>query len=76
MMDDRRRATYHRETENIISDESRTNPMAGIMVFSSISEALRAGFEVCDRTSRGCLVRTRTSRGWALAIVLAANSAS
>jgi hypothetical protein len=47
--------------------------MAGFVVFSSISEAVRAGFEVCDRTSNGYRVRTRTSRGWALAIVLAAS---
>jgi hypothetical protein len=43
--------------------------MAGIMVFRSVSEALRAGFQVYDRTSSGYLVRTRTSRGWALAVV-------
>ena len=43
--------------------------MAGITVFRSIAEALRAGFEVYDRTSEGYLVRTRTARGWALAIV-------
>jgi len=43
--------------------------MAGIIVFSSVDEALRAGFQVYDRTSYGYLVRTRTSRGWALAIV-------
>jgi hypothetical protein len=43
--------------------------MAGIMVFSSVSEALRAGFQVYDRTSYGYLVRTRTERGWALAVV-------
>jgi hypothetical protein len=43
--------------------------MAGIMVFSSVSEALRGGFQVYDRTSYGYLVRTRTSGGWALAVV-------
>jgi hypothetical protein len=43
--------------------------MAGIMVFSSIGEAMRAGFQVYDRTSNGYLVRTRTAHGWALAIV-------
>jgi hypothetical protein len=43
--------------------------MAGITVFRSVDEALRAGFEVYDRTSEGYLVRTRTARGWALAIV-------
>ena len=43
--------------------------MHGITVFSSVSEALRAGFQIYDRTSNGYLVRTRTSRGWALALV-------
>jgi len=43
--------------------------MAGIIVFRSVSEALRAGFQVYDRTSYGYLVRTRTSCGWALAVV-------
>ena len=43
--------------------------MAGIMVFTSVDEALRAGFQVYDRTSDGYLVRTRTARGWALAVV-------
>jgi hypothetical protein len=43
--------------------------MSGIMVFTSLNEALRAGFAVYDRTSTGYLVRTRTTRGWALAVV-------
>jgi hypothetical protein len=43
--------------------------MAGILVFSSVDEALRAGFEVYDRTDFGYLVRSRTARGWALAVV-------
>jgi hypothetical protein len=43
--------------------------MHGIMTFPSLSDALRAGFQVCDRTSEGYLVRTRTAAGWALAIV-------
>lgn len=44
--------------------------MSGLVVFHSIAEAQRAGYEVCDRTPEGYLVRTRTSRGWALAIVI------
>ena len=43
--------------------------MAGIVVFPSLAAALRAGFEVYDRTAEGYLVRTRTSNGWALALV-------
>jgi hypothetical protein len=43
--------------------------MHGIMTFSSLTDALRAGFQIFDRTSDGYLVRTRTAAGWALAIV-------
>jgi hypothetical protein len=44
--------------------------MAGITVFRSIAEALRAGFEVYDASnSARVLVRTRTSSGFALALV-------
>lgn len=43
--------------------------MAGIMVFASLGEALRAGYQVYDRTSDGYLVRTRTTAGWAMALV-------
>jgi hypothetical protein len=45
------------------------NDMAGIVRFTSLSEAIHAGFQVYDRTSDGYLVRTRTSAGWALALV-------
>jgi hypothetical protein len=37
--------------------------------FKSVAAALRAGFHVYDRTEYGFLVRIRTSRGWALAVV-------
>jgi hypothetical protein len=43
--------------------------MAGLMVFTSLADALRAGFQVYDRTSEGYLVRTRTTSGWAMALV-------
>ncbi|HMF28455.1 MAG TPA: hypothetical protein VKE42_06765 [Candidatus Cybelea sp.] len=43
--------------------------MAGLVVFRSVVAAIRAGFQVYERTSTGYLVRTRTSAGWALAIV-------
>ena len=43
--------------------------MAGIIVFDSLAEALRAGFELYDKTERGYLVRMRTAAGWALALV-------
>jgi hypothetical protein len=44
--------------------------MAGIVTFKSLTEAIRAGFQVYDRTSEGYLVRTRTAAGWALAVVV------
>jgi hypothetical protein len=40
-----------------------------MLVFHSLPEALQAGFEVVDRTATGYLVRTKTARGWALALV-------
>jgi hypothetical protein len=43
--------------------------MQGMTVFRSLVEALRAGFEVHDRIAAGYLMRTRTNRGYALAIV-------
>jgi Ca2+-binding EF-hand superfamily protein len=43
--------------------------MAGLLVFKSLADALRAGFQIYDRTQDGYLVRTRTSTGWAMAIV-------
>jgi hypothetical protein len=43
--------------------------MTGLIVFRSLAEALRAGFEVYDRTPSGYVVRTRTEAGWALALV-------
>jgi hypothetical protein len=42
----------------------------GIMFFRCIAEAIRAGYQVYDRCRDGSyLVRARTSKGWALAIV-------
>ena len=49
--------------------------MAGVVVFKSLSEALRAGYHVYERTSSGYLVRMRTGNGWAMAVVLCAASA-
>jgi hypothetical protein len=56
-----------------LATNSRTKTMAGITIFSSVSEALRAGFHIYDRTNSGYLVRTRTARGWALAVVNVVN---
>jgi hypothetical protein len=41
-----------------------------MIVFHSLSEALRAGFQVEDRVPHGYVVRTRTQHGWARAIVV------
>jgi hypothetical protein len=42
--------------------------MPGLIVFKSLAEALKAGFQVCGRTSDGYLVRTKTASGWAMAL--------
>jgi hypothetical protein len=44
--------------------------MPGMTVFKTLADALRAGFQVEDRTSNGYLVRTRTARGWQRALVI------
>ena len=43
--------------------------MAGLVVFKSLSEAVRAGFQICGTTATGYLVRAQTPAGWALALV-------
>ena len=43
--------------------------MAGIMVFTTLAAAIRAGYQVYDRIPGGYLVRMRTARGWAMALV-------
>ncbi|MEO6912525.1 MAG: hypothetical protein ABI182_00715 [Candidatus Baltobacteraceae bacterium] len=43
--------------------------MPGIITFQTLAEALRAGYQVYDRTPTGYLVRAQTDAGYALAIV-------
>jgi hypothetical protein len=43
--------------------------MSGLVVFNSLPEAIRAGFQIYDRTRDGYLVRRRTPGGWAMAVV-------
>jgi hypothetical protein len=43
--------------------------MTGFVVFTSLAEALRCGFQVYERTQDGYLVRIKTAAGWALAVV-------
>jgi hypothetical protein len=40
-----------------------------MIVFRSLPDAMRAGYQIYDRTDSGYLVRTRTPEGWALALV-------
>jgi hypothetical protein len=42
--------------------------MAGLMEFSTLAAALKAGFSVCGEGSDYWLVRVPTGSGWALAI--------
>jgi hypothetical protein len=42
----------------------------GLVVFPTLAAAVRAGFQIYDRTSDGgFIVRTRTPAGFALALV-------
>lgn len=41
-----------------------------MIVFSSLADAIQAGYQVYDRFERGYRVRTFTQRGWALALVV------
>lgn len=43
--------------------------MQGIRYFTTLEEAVRAGFSFYDRTPSGYLVRARTPAGFALAVV-------
>ncbi len=47
---------------------SSSNRNAGIVVFHSLAEALRAGFSVYERSENGYLLRIRTAAGWAFAL--------
>ena len=40
-----------------------------MLIFRSVAAALQAGYHVYDRTETGYLVRMKTERGWALALV-------
>ena len=53
-----------------VNNQRKEGPqMAGLIVFKSLADALRAGYQVYDRTADGYLVRTRTAAGWAMALV-------
>ena len=42
----------------------------GLMVFKTVADAIRAGYEIYDKTDFGYLCRTRTSNGWAMAMII------
>jgi lipid-binding SYLF domain-containing protein len=44
--------------------------MPGIWVFSSLTEALKAGFQIYDRNSDGYVVRRQGPNGWEQALVV------
>src|SRR5579871_2354171 len=53
-----------------VNNRGKEGPqMAGLIVFKSLADALREGYQVYDRTADGYLVRTRTAAGWAMALV-------
>ena len=43
--------------------------MTGVVVFSSLREALNAGYHIYGKSERGYLARLRTDAGWALALI-------
>lgn len=55
---------------NSIAESGKKEIKMGIVVFSSLREAFKNGFEVYDRTADGYLVRARCTGRWAFAIVL------
>jgi hypothetical protein len=51
--------------------------MAGIVAFQTLSEAIRQGYQIADRTEDGFVVRIQTAAGgWAMALVDLRRSAS
>lgn len=44
--------------------------MSGIVVFTSVRDALKAGYHIYGKTADGYLARIRTQGGWALALVV------
>jgi hypothetical protein len=47
-----------------LSEKERIYNMPGLVVFPSLAAALRAGYQIFDRTSDGYVVRTKTAAGW------------
>ena len=43
--------------------------MSGMVVFTSLAEAIRQGYQLYERTPTGYIVRIRTEHGFAFAVV-------
>lgn len=43
--------------------------MAVLVVFRSLADAIRAGYQIYDRCESGYVVRIKTKAGWSQAIV-------
>lgn len=44
--------------------------MSGVVVFTSVRDALKAGYHIYGKTEDGYVARIRTQGGWALALVV------
>jgi hypothetical protein len=53
----------------ITSPHRRSAIMAGVLVFTSLAAALKAGFRVVDRNDDGYTVATNTAQGQQMALV-------
>ena len=51
------------------SNQPEVPTMAGIVVFQSLTEAVRQGYHIADRAENGYVVRIQTPAGWAMALV-------
>jgi hypothetical protein len=43
--------------------------MQGLVLFISLADAIRAGYQIVDQTPDGYVVRTKTAAGWAMALI-------
>jgi hypothetical protein len=48
----------------------------GLEVFHSLADALRAGWQVCDRFTDGYIVRRRSAAGMVMALVVLRDNAT
>jgi hypothetical protein len=43
--------------------------MMGVVVFHSVGEAIRQGFQIYGKTADGYIARIMTTHGWAMALI-------